>query len=116
MLVDWERISLLADPDDPEDQAWLTETMQNLVSDLNNRFDKLPPLFEQKAWEELKNALHQLRGVASNFGLVKLTELCTNAEDLVRASNFEQVEKLLQEIPSTWKNTQAELQKKFPST
>lgn len=114
MLVDWERISLLADPSDPSDQEWLKETIVNLASDLNARISNMDSTTQQKNWEELKASLHQMRGVASNFGLSKLADLSTHAEDSIRNSEFEKASNLVQEISKVWQETKRELQQKFP--
>lgn len=115
MLVDWDRISLLADPNDPEDQAWLQETMANLSSDINEKVSGLNSLYTNKAWEELKASLHQMRGVASNFGLTELANLSNQAEDSIRNSEFAKTNDLVQKIQKVWLETKEELQKKFSS-
>ncbi len=113
MFVDWERISLLADPNDPEEQVWLQDTIQELVLDLNNKMENLSSLLNQKKVEDLQSSLHQMKGVAANFGFELLAKQTSQAEDFFRTSQFEKGAELVLQLKTTWENTKQELKTKF---
>lgn len=113
MFVNWERISLLADPNDPDDQIWLADTMKNLALDLDEKIAQALRLAQENNIEELKANLHQMKGVAANFGFELLAKQASEAEDYFRNSHFEKGKELVSQLKTTWENTRQELKTKF---
>lgn len=115
LLIDWSRIESLVDMNDPEDQAWLKEMITSLLENMATRVQNLDQLMVAKDPKDLQSELHQIKGVAANFGLAELSEVVVKAEALVKAGDVESSVTEGKKIPSIWEATKQELEKKFSS-
>ncbi|MDX1959198.1 MAG: Hpt domain-containing protein [Leptospiraceae bacterium] len=114
MLVDWERVKTIADPDNPDDKEWLLEMIQSLEEDINQKVEELSGLYINGDLAKLQASLHQVKGVSANFGLIELQQLSFQAETEVKAKNLSGSEVFLNKIPILWEETLQELRRKFP--
>lgn len=87
MLVDWSRIEVLADPSDSDDVEWLNGVVKDLVVDIDARLIDIQELISKNDAETLRATLLQLKGVASNFGLMQIYDLCVHSENLIKEGN-----------------------------
>ncbi|WP_246845417.1 Hpt domain-containing protein [Leptospira biflexa] len=113
LLIDWSRIESLVDMNDPEDQAWLKEMIASLLENMATRVENLDRLMLSKDPKDLQSELHQIKGVAANFGLAALSEVVIKAEALVKAGDVETSVLEGKKIPGIWESTKLELQNKF---
>lgn len=74
---------------DPEDQAWLKEMVTSLLENMATRVENLDRLMQTKDPKDLQSELHQIKGVAANFGLAALSEVVVKAESLVKEGDVE---------------------------
>jgi HPt (histidine-containing phosphotransfer) domain-containing protein len=114
MIVDWSRIEVLADPDDPDDMEWLKETVRDLAVDIDKRLTEISDFVQKNENENLKATIHQLKGVASNFGLMQVFDICVLAEALLKEEKTQDGYEETKKLPDTWASTRIELRKKFP--
>lgn len=115
LLIDWSRIESLVDMNDPEDQAWLKEMITSLLENMATRVQNLDQLMVTKDPKDLQSELHQIKGVAANFGLAALSEVVVKAEALVKAGDVESSVTEGKKILGIWEATKQELEKKFSS-
>lgn len=115
LLIDWSRIESLVDMNDPEDQAWLKEMITSLLENMATRVQNLDRLMVAKDPKDLQSELHQIKGVAANFGLTALSEVVVKAEALVKAGDVESSVTEGKKIAGIWDATKQELEKKFSS-
>nr|WP_246836522.1 Hpt domain-containing protein [Leptospira levettii] len=115
LLIDWSRIESLVDMNDPEDQAWLKEMITSLLENMATRVENLDRLMLSKDSKELQSELHQIKGVAANFGLAGLSEVVVKAEALVKSGDVDSSITEGKKIPGIWESTKLELEKKFSS-
>lgn len=115
LLIDWSRIESLVDMNDPEDQAWLKEMIASLLENMATRVENLDRLMQTKDPKDLQSELHQIKGVAANFGLTSLSEVVVKAEGLVKAGDVDSSILEGKKIPAIWESTKQELEKKFSS-
>jgi len=113
--VDWSRIESLVDINDPEDQAWLKDMIASLLENMSVRMQNLSQLVESKQAKELQAELHQIKGVAANFGLAAMSKLVVEAEAKVKEGDMEGSVSLSIQVPPVWEETKKELQAKFGS-
>ncbi|MCB1159842.1 MAG: Hpt domain-containing protein [Leptospiraceae bacterium] len=116
MYVDWTRIKSFANEDDPEDLEWLKSMIQNLFENTLERLNELDSLMENRDLAKIQSLLHQLKGVAANFGLVILQNQCIRAETEAKEGNQEKSIEESKKIRGIWEDTRIELQNRyFPS-
>lgn len=116
MLVDWSRIESLVDITDPDDRKWLTDMMRTLLENMAQRMTNLGNLINQSAEKDLQSELHQIKGVAANFGLKAMSDVVVLAESLAKSQDWKLCYAESQKIAPLWEQTQAELLKRFPIT
>ncbi|XDD48145.1 Hpt domain-containing protein [Leptospira sp. WS39.C2] len=98
---------------DPEDQAWLKEMINSLLENMATRVENLERLMQTKDPKDLQSELHQIKGVAANFGLAALSEVVIKAESLAKAGEIDSSITEGKKIASVWDSTKQELEKKF---
>lgn len=113
MLIDWSRIESLVDMNDPEDQAWLKEMITSLLENMATRIENLGRLLVSKEPKDLQAELHQIKGVAANFGLAALSDVVIKAEGFAKAGEIEASVEEGKKIAAIWESTRQELEKRF---
>ncbi|TGK82213.1 Hpt domain-containing protein [Leptospira noumeaensis] len=98
---------------DPEDQAWLKEMMTSLLENMATRVQNLGGLLVSKEPKELQAELHQIKGVAANFGLAALSEVVVKAEGFAKTGEIDSAVEEGNKIAAIWESTKQELEKKF---
>lgn len=115
MHIDWSRIESLVDIDDPDDRAWLKDMVVSLFENMTVRIQNLHQFMEAKQAKELQSELHQIKGVASNFGLSTLSKIVIDAEAKVKAGELDaSIAECTQVLP-VWEETKTELKERFGS-
>ncbi len=114
MIVDWNRIEALVDPKDPSDIEWLKEMIHTLYENMNTRIQNLNSYLSTRDSENLRSELHQIKGVAANFGLQKLFELTQESESLIKQSMLEEGISSAKQVEEVWLETKKELQTRYP--
>lgn len=115
MVIDWSRIESLVDMNDPEDLVWLKEMIVSLNENMPVRIQSLREKMEKKDQKELQSELHQIKGVAANFGLALLSQIVIKAEADAKAGNLDLSISESEKIPDAWEKTKAELDARFSS-
>lgn len=113
MNIDWSRLETFADEDDPEDMEWLKEMLTTLLENTASRLNELYLCIESKNYPDLQPLLHQIKGVAANFGLLKLQKAAANAEALAKDEEFEESIKEAQTLQEIWNEAKQELIGKY---
>lgn len=113
MNVDWQRIESFADEDDPEDVEWLKDMLKSLIENTEERLGELNDFAQQRNFEKIRTHLHQLKGVAANFGLNNFRQTCIRAESMVIEGQQEESLIECQKLPPIWLETKKELQTKY---
>lgn len=116
MLVDWSRIDSLTDGDDPEDLEWIKQMVETLRENMKTRLENIQSYAQAKDSDKLRSELHQVKGVAANFGLRQLYEQVLDAESKVKSGDLEGGITASLPISQTWKDTETLLVQKFFST
>ncbi|PJZ46742.1 Hpt domain-containing protein [Leptospira brenneri] len=98
---------------DPEDLAWLKEMITSLLENMTTRIENLDRLLVSKEPKELQAELHQIKGVAANFGLAGLSEVVIKAESLAKTGEIESAVEEGKKIAGIWLSTRKELEVKF---
>ncbi|WCL48887.1 Hpt domain-containing protein [Leptospira sp. GIMC2001] len=114
MVIDWSRIEALIDGDKPEDRAWITEMIGTLRENMQVRMINIQNSIQIQDHEKLQFELHQIKGVAANFGLDKLFNLVLESENSLKSGNTDQGVDMASKIQLVWIETQTELDTKFP--
>lgn len=112
-LINWSRIESLIDGDTEEDLQWMRDMIQTLVSNMDTRLENILKSSNSKDWTALKSELHQMKGVAANFGLTTLTEKVVSAENLLKHDKGSEAIPLCSELPALWTDTLKELKTRF---
>ncbi len=74
--------TLGSDPD-------LGELVELFVDEMPDRVKNLTTLLEQADWEELRRAVHQLKGAAGSYGFDAISPSAAVLEDKIRAGHPE---------------------------
>lgn len=114
MYVDWTRIDSFIDEDNAEDLEWMKETILALKTDMIKKLTDINKFIQMRDQESLKSILHQLKGVAGNFGLDSLHRICIESESYIKTGNIEACIESAKNIESCWIQTKKELDTKFP--
>ncbi len=72
--------------DDDEDFMFL---VINFVNGLSKRMERIETQLENKNWEELRQALHDLKGSGTSFGYPTLTELSAKLEADIKSGSLD---------------------------
>lgn len=113
--IDWSRIESLVDMNDPEDLAWLKDMIISLLENMTVRSQNLTQFMQSKDQKDLQSELHQIKGVAANFGLSSLSRVVIEAETKVKNGDIEGAIELCKEISPIWADTKKELEARFGS-
>ena len=113
MNVDWTRINSFITEGDEEEMQWLREMIQTLIDNYEERLKELDTLTKNPDNSQLVSLLHQMKGVASNFGLDNLWRLTQEAELLLKAGNLDATLKETQKFSPIWQETKNELKTKL---
>lgn len=113
IYVDWSRLESIADPNDPSDQEWLKDMITNLYENMETRIQNIISFLNTHNLESLRLELHQIKGVAANFGLKELFQLTKEAEQSIKDGKPENGIELAKKVESTWKETKKFLQEKY---
>jgi HPt (histidine-containing phosphotransfer) domain-containing protein len=114
MIIDWNRIQSFADENDPEDKEWLMGMVETLISNTEERLVELDALLTSRDTEGLRSLLHQLKGVAANFGLVLMQENCVEAESKVKSLDIDAAVRIAGRLREIWKKTRTEIDRRYP--
>jgi HPt (histidine-containing phosphotransfer) domain-containing protein len=109
LLIDWNRINSLIDSDSDEDKAWLQDMMHTLVSNMEERIKNISSYYASKESTKFKSEIHQVKGVASNFGLVEIYDLVIKAEDFLNQNLPDEAFQITQSLVVVWKQTKQEI-------
>ncbi len=110
MLIDWSRIEILDDPDEPD---WLKGIIKDLVIDIDTKILEISSLIEKNEADKLRALLHQMKGVSGNFGFMQFHEICLNSETFLKEGKHSSGYSRAKDLFEIWKSTKAELNKKF---
>ncbi|MCZ8156757.1 MAG: Hpt domain-containing protein [Leptospira sp.] len=113
MNIDWSRIESLVDMEDPDDQAWLKDMIISLLENMTVRIQNMNQFMQTKEAKDLQSELHQIKGVAANFGLSALSEVVIDAESKVKSGDIEASIESSKRIAPIWEDTRKELQVRF---
>lgn len=113
MHIDWSRIESLVDTNDPDGEAWRKDILFSLFENMNVRIQNLKQFLNQKAAKEVQSELHQIRGVAANFGLATLLQVVTEAEEKVKLGELDACIVLCTQINPAWEETKKQLLEKI---
>ncbi|MEM7184396.1 MAG: Hpt domain-containing protein [Spirochaetota bacterium] len=113
MNVDWERIQSFASEDDPEDMEWLLGMLQTLIENTEERLSELDSYTKGNEVEKVRAHLHQLKGVAANFGLTNFHKTCLEAETMIKEEQVTQALTECSKLPGIWQDTRKELEDKY---
>ncbi len=115
MNIDWSRIESLVDINDPDDQAWLKDMIVSLLENMTVRIQNMSEFMQTKDPKNLQSELHQIKGVAANFGLSSLSKVVIEAEALAKAGNVDGSVEISKQISPIWDETRKELETRFGS-
>jgi HPt (histidine-containing phosphotransfer) domain-containing protein len=113
LLVDWKRIEALIDGDDPSDLEWIQEMIHTLYENMVTRINNINQYCDSENKDNLKSELHQIKGVAANFGLDDLYEIVISAETKLKADDIQSGIVLARKVEGVWEETKNELGKKY---
>ncbi|TGN19170.1 Hpt domain-containing protein [Leptospira idonii] len=100
---------------DPDDQAWLKDMIISLLENMTVRIQNLNRFMQTKEPKDLQAELHQIKGVAANFGLAALSKVVIEAEAKAKEGDIEGAIVISGQVPSVWEVTRKELEVKFGS-
>ncbi len=115
MNIDWSRIDSLVDINDPDDLAWLKDMIFSLLENMAVRVQNLSNFMQTKEQKDLQSELHQIKGVAANFGLSALSQIVVEAEAKAKEGEIDAAIELSAKIAPIWEATRKELQARFSS-
>ncbi|MCB1178563.1 MAG: Hpt domain-containing protein [Leptospiraceae bacterium] len=116
MNVDWSRVESLADMDDPDDVEWLKEMIASLIEDLDSKCVEIKDIISKKSIKDLQSILHQIKGVAANFGLSNVQKCSSDGELAAKSGDLDTSIKEASKIEGIWQDTKKELLVKFPAS
>jgi HPt (histidine-containing phosphotransfer) domain-containing protein len=102
------------DGDDPSDLDWIKDMISTLFKNMSDRMDNLVDFSLNHKHDKLKAELHQIKGVAANFGLKDLYDLVLDAETKVKNGIFSEATILIPKVLDTWDATKLELESQYP--
>ncbi|MCC5815734.1 MAG: Hpt domain-containing protein [Leptospira sp.] len=114
MQVDWTRIEALIDGDDPSDLEWIKDMIRTLYENMEIRISNINQYCDSENGENLKSELHQIKGVAANFGLMDLYNAVISAELKIKENDITIAIQLSKKVPGIWEETKKELKTKYP--
>jgi HPt (histidine-containing phosphotransfer) domain-containing protein len=100
---------------DPEDQAWLKDMIVSLLENMTVRIQNISQFMQTKEQKDLQAELHQIKGVAANFGLSALSHVVVEAEAKAKLGEIDAAIELARQISPIWDDTRKELQTRFGS-
>lgn len=113
MHIDWSRIESLVDINDPDDRVWLKDMIVSLFENMNVRIQNLNQFMDSKQGKELQAELHQIKGVAANFGLKTLSKIVVEAEAKAKAGEIDACVADCTQVVPAWEATKIELKERF---
>ncbi|HEB59921.1 MAG TPA: response regulator [Gammaproteobacteria bacterium] len=81
-----------------EEEPDLMDIVVKFVDELPSRLDDLLSAYEQRNWDDLKDRIHNLKGMGGGFGYPQVTDLAGKIEFEVRSGNYQNVRHLLKEL------------------
>ena len=81
--TDWLYSSIADDPD-------FAELVEMFVDEMPDRVQRLTSAFENRQWDDLRRAAHQLKGSGGSYGFLPLTEGAARLEHAVRQQEGEE--------------------------
>jgi len=109
LLIDWNRINSLIDSDSEEDKKWLKDLIDTLLTNMEERMKNIQSFSQASDQEKLKAELHQVKGVASNFGLMDLYNLVVKSESLLHDKLIQESIQHTDSIIDVWNRTKQEI-------
>jgi len=70
--------------------------LDELIDSLPSRIEELRSLYNSRQWVRLADQAHNLKGVAANFGLLKMSAIARQIDDYAKAENDEPVPGLIE--------------------
>ncbi len=87
----------------------------SLLENMTVRIENISKFSLSRDQKDLQSELHQIKGVAANFGLSSLSKLVIEAESNAKAGDLDGAIELSKQISPIWEATKKELQVRFIS-
>jgi HPt (histidine-containing phosphotransfer) domain-containing protein len=78
------------------DDADMADIIGEFVSGLPKQVESLSSLLQQRNLDELRRAVHQLKGAGGGYGFNQITEMARNAEQTIAAN--EPLDRIVQQV------------------
>ena len=114
MNVNWDRIESFASLDDPEEVEWLKDMIVSLIDNMKDRLAELEGVKKNPDATKSQSVLHQIKGVAANFGLENLQKLAAEAELKAKEGDIQSAITIADGIAPSWEDAKQELTDRFP--
>lgn len=105
MIVDWSRINSLIDTDNAEDQLWLENMLTTLLENMETRISNITQFTKSQDEKSLQSELHQVKGVAANFGLTSFYNIVLLTESKLKENHKEEAFDLTNSVIQSWIET-----------
>lgn len=113
MYVNWKRINSFIDIESEEDQKWLKTSILDLIGNFNDKLEQIRTLLDKNDLPQIQSILHQMKGVAANFGLEDIAHTTLQCETLLKENKFTEAELNIKSLYPIWKETHTELESKI---
>ena len=92
------------------DAAAITQLVETYIDRAQSHIDNASNSINEKDSENLRIAIHTLKGSSANVGLMKLSEYCAEAEaDVSDATDFEKMSEKIESIARLFKDGKEQL-------
>lgn len=81
-----------------EEEPELIDLVFRFVNNLPNTLEKITHAAKNKHWDELKNIIHQLKGVGGGYGYPMLTVISAKIQFQLESNCYEEVVILINEL------------------
>ena len=113
MLIDLERFNSLKDGDSEEETKWFLEVIGTLFENMVTRLSNIAQCIQDADHAKLQKELHQVKGIALNFGLNELASATTSAEQLCKDGKFAEAIAASAPVAGIWEKTKSEIEKQI---
>lgn len=110
MLVNWVRIEAFVDKSSEEDLLWLKTSIADLIQNLDGKRKQINSLMANSDYSLIQPILHQIKGVAANFGLEDFCNVAREAETLLKENQIKEFLSIMDRLSTLWESTKSELE------
>ncbi len=115
IVIDKRRLEEIRELSDGDDHDLLGEMIETFIEDSARKMKNLKESITNEDPKEIREIGHFLKGSCSNLGLISMTNICSEIENLGKAGSIAGADKLMHILENEFKKVRAILESKYIS-